>query len=151
MHMQKKRKAQIYVKVTLILLLLFLASGGFYGGLLLVSDPSGQSLQVPPGLLDKLPLSNYLLPALFLNIFFGILPLLAVFGLIFDRKLLFIKMLNPVRQWKWPVTLSFFIGCTLFCWTIGELILWDVNWLSGIYFVLSLIIILFALLAVRET
>ncbi|MHC1707991.1 MAG: hypothetical protein AB9842_10810 [Bacteroidales bacterium] len=150
MNVKKKRKAQNYVKITLILLLLFLSSGGFYGGILLSSDPSGNSLQVPPELLDGLPIRDYLLPGIFLLVFFGILPLIAVYGLIFKRRLWFMEKINPVRNWKWSVTLSFFIGCTLVCWTIGEIILWEPNMLSLVYFGLGIIIVFFSLFAVKE-
>lgn len=150
MHIKKKRKAQAYVVITLILLLLFLASGGFYGGFMLVIDPSGGSLQVPAGFLDKLPINTFLLPGLFLLLFFGILPLLAVSGLIFRKRLAFLMKINPVGNWKWPVTLSFLIGVTLVCWTTGEILLWGMNRLSGIYFCYGLMVTLFSLLAVRE-
>lgn len=150
MHIRKKRKSRRYFKVILLLLLLFLASGGFYGGVLLTIDPSGESLHTPVGLLKNLPIQTFLLPGLFLLIFFGFLPVLAAYGLMFSRRLQFMERINGIRRWKWPVTLSFFIGCALLCWTVGELILWGINTLSLLYCALSILLIAVTLLSARE-
>jgi hypothetical protein len=150
MHSRKKRKSRRYFKAILVLLLLFLASGGFYGGVLLTTDPSGDSLHTPAGLLNNLPLQTFLLPGLFLLFFFGFLPVLAAYGLMFSRRLPFMERINGIRRWKWPATLSFFIGCTLLCWTVGEFILWGINTLSVLYCAISTLLIAVTLLSARE-
>jgi hypothetical protein len=131
-----------YLRISLAILLLFLSSGGFFGGIMLVGDPSGAGLQLPSNMLDHLPLANFLLPGLFLLIFFGFLPLPAATGLIWNSLFGFLSILNPVKKWHWASTLSLFIGIVLVGWTLGGLILWGVNFLSVVYFLLGLLIVL---------
>jgi hypothetical protein len=69
----------------LIFLLLLLAFGGLYGGLAMLLDPSGGSLQMTE-VLPLLPVHDYFLPGLFLLGVMGIFPLFIVYGLWFRPK-----------------------------------------------------------------
>lgn len=65
----------------LLLALLLLALGGLYGGIAMLADPSGRTLALD-AVVHLLPVSNYVLPGLFLLSAFGIAPLLLSFALI---------------------------------------------------------------------
>jgi hypothetical protein len=51
------------------------------GGAAMLADPSGVSMGLLPDLLDSLPLTNFILPGLFLVIVMGILPIGIAWGL----------------------------------------------------------------------
>lgn len=51
------------------------------GGVMLVSDPSGGLLQMPPEWLHGTPFATYLIPGLLLGAALGVLPLFAAFAL----------------------------------------------------------------------
>jgi hypothetical protein len=58
----------------LVLSLVFLALGGMYGGIAMLTDPSGNSLQMAE-ILPLLPVPDYTLPGLFLLFVMGVAPL----------------------------------------------------------------------------
>jgi hypothetical protein len=58
----------------LIFFLLLLALGGFYGGIAMLTDPTGTSLQVAD-VLPLLPVPDYILPGIFLFVVMGLIPL----------------------------------------------------------------------------
>ncbi len=60
----------------LLFLLLFLAMGGIYGGMMLITDPSGEKIQFPPDVIERLPFPNYLIPGIILILGMSVLPLL---------------------------------------------------------------------------
>lgn len=75
----------------LIGLLIVLGLGGIYGGISFIADPTGGAIQIPQSYLQGLPISDYLLPGIFLLTLFGFFPLILAYGL-----------------WKKPMWLSFF-------------------------------------------
>lgn len=87
----------------LIISLLLLALGGFYGGIAMLADPSGTSLQLDT-VLHQLPVPDYILPGVFLLAMMGGLPLLLAFAL-FARP-----------EWPWAVRLSNW-GSHYWAWT----------------------------------
>lgn len=60
------------IKVVCILLLLLNGIGAFYGGLLLIIDPSGSKLGLPLSFLENSPFHNYLIPGIVLLIANGV-------------------------------------------------------------------------------
>jgi len=58
----------------LIILLLLLGIGGLGGGIVMLLEPSGALLNLTPDFLDPLPISNFILPGLFLTIVMGFFP-----------------------------------------------------------------------------
>ena len=44
-------------------------------------DPTGQAMGLPPELLDGLPISNFILPGIFLLVVMGLFPLVIAYGL----------------------------------------------------------------------
>jgi hypothetical protein len=54
------------IKIIVILMLLFNGIGAFYGGLSLITDPTGNKLQLPLAYLEHTPFRNYLIPGIIL-------------------------------------------------------------------------------------
>jgi hypothetical protein len=123
-------KIRILVKISSLLLLLFLSFGAIYGGLYLVIDPSGISLGLPISLIDNTPFTDYLIPGMILFVMIGLLPLsiaaLTVFG---------------VRNYGWFIV---FQGCVLAGWLTVEVIMgiFDPFVHTGYYGVAALLIII---------
>ena len=69
----------------LIITLLLLALGGLYGCITMLADPSGSSLDLD-GVVDQLPVSDYVLPGLLLGTAFGLTPILLAYALIMRPK-----------------------------------------------------------------
>ena len=90
--------------------LIVLGVGGLYGGVLFVLDPSGAAMGVPLSLLDGLPLSDFLVPGLFLLGVMGLAPLALVVAV--------------WRRWPrtWPALMG--LGAVLLLWLAGEFVLW---------------------------
>ena len=65
----------------IILLLVLSLGGGFYGGITMLIDPSGNLLQVAD-VLPLIPVPNFILPGIFLLLVMGVFPLFLAFGLI---------------------------------------------------------------------
>jgi hypothetical protein len=65
-----------FFRITAIVLLSFNAVSALYGGWLLMSDPSGATLELPLRLLDHAPFENYLVPGIILFIANGMFSLL---------------------------------------------------------------------------
>jgi hypothetical protein len=90
--------------------LIVLGLGGLYGGVLFILDPSGARMGVPLSLLEGLPLSDFLLPGLFLLGVMGLAPLALVAAV--------------WRRWPrtWPALIG--LGVVLLLWLAGEFVLW---------------------------
>ena len=61
-----------FYRLASLFLLLFNIVGAFYGGIGLISDPSGASVGLAPELLSKSPFSDYLVPGIVLLVINGI-------------------------------------------------------------------------------
>jgi hypothetical protein len=94
----------------LIVLLVLLGLGGIGGGIPMLLDPSGASMGLPAGLLDQLPINNFILPGLFLIVVMGLIPFVIAFGL------------WKQERWAWLGTLA--QGGMLILWICFQLILW---------------------------
>ena len=70
-----------FIKIIIILLLLFNGIGAIYGGLSLITDPTGSKLQMPQSYLEPTPFRDYLIPGIVLlcvNGFFSFFTLLTI-------------------------------------------------------------------------
>ena len=75
----------------------------------MILDPAGQGMGLPPEMLDRTPFKSFLIPAIILGIFNGILSL--VFAVLIIRK---------NRQGSWFVL---FQGGVLIVWLTAEVIM----------------------------
>ena len=91
-------------------LLVFLSLGGFFGGVAFLADPSGASMGLSTDLLIGTPVSDFLLPGLFLLIVMGIGPLIIVYGL-WKRN-----------SWVWKTAV--FFSLLLIGWIGLQILLW---------------------------
>jgi hypothetical protein len=110
----------------LIFVLLFLALGGFSGGIPMLTDPANGGYLQFAELLPLLPVSNLILPGLFLLVVMGLLPLLLTYALIarptwsgVDRFFQWSK-----HYWAWTTTLIFVVIIALWLAVEGWLVGW---------------------------
>jgi hypothetical protein len=125
--------------------LLFLALGGLYGGIAMLADPSGGSLQLTDTL-PLLPVSDYILPGIFLLVVMGLVPLLLIYGLLARPKWRWAERLSrwSGHHWAWTGTLG--LGVILAVWLIVEGLLIGFEWaIQYITAVDGFLIILFVL------
>jgi hypothetical protein len=97
------------LRIFAIILLLILALNAIVGSLLLISDPSGTSIQIPVELLEDTPFKDYLIPGIILLISNGILSLTVATMTILKSK-----------HYPWFITLQ---GIVLIGWLTVELII----------------------------
>ncbi|MEI6767060.1 MAG: hypothetical protein WCM76_15620 [Bacteroidota bacterium] len=97
------------MRVFTVILLFFNVISAFYGGILLVLDPSGQLMQIPTTLLDSSPFDSFLIPGLILLIVIGAGSLMTAILTIRKSK----------QFYKWVVTM----GSGLIIWILTELIM----------------------------
>ncbi|MHC4440744.1 MAG: hypothetical protein ACYS3S_25630, partial [Planctomycetota bacterium] len=103
----------------LLFFLLFLALGGLYGGIAMLADPSGGSLQLTE-ILPMLPVSDFILPGIFLLVVMGLTPLLLIYGLLIRPKWRWAERLSgwSGHHWSWTGTIG--LGIALAIWLIIE-------------------------------
>lgn len=75
-----------FTKIISLVLLAINGIGAIYGGLSLILDPSGESIQFPDGTLDNSPFTNYLIPGIILLVVNGVLSILTFILLIIKHK-----------------------------------------------------------------
>lgn len=101
-------KRPLLVKL-LIACILFQAISGIFGGVGLIIDPSGKTLNIPLIWLQDSPFSDYFIPGIILFTILGVFPLIISVGLI-RGKLLF---------WRLTLILAF----ALIVWILVEIII----------------------------
>jgi hypothetical protein len=121
-----KKKLRIFSLVLLFLL----GSSAIGGGWMLISDPSGFSMELPIELLNPTPFDNYLLPGIILLVAIGILSIVVA--------------ILSIRQ---TVNYTLFIilqGVILFIWLTTELIM-NIEFYHTLYhlplYIISLLLI----------
>jgi hypothetical protein len=97
------------MRVLTIILLFFNVISAFYGGILLVLDPSGELMQIPAALLQSSPFDSFLIPGLILLIVIGTGSLITAILTIRKSK----------SYYKWVVTM----GSGLIIWILTELLM----------------------------
>jgi hypothetical protein len=123
-------------RTLLVIVLVFLSLSGLFGILFLV-DPSGELVEMPLSLLDKLPLDTFFLPGLFLLIVYGIGSSVITYGLL--------------RQLFWAPVAGLLLGLVLIGWVIGQIILWGTPvMLQYIYMTVGVVILLLSLIVRKQ-
>jgi hypothetical protein len=104
-----------------LFLLFFTSVSAIYGGMSLISDPSGGMLKIPPEWLERIPFRDYLIPGIILFVFNGMFSLV-----------IFILTLMRYRHYALLVV---FQGCTLFIWIVVQVIMFQalffLHWICG--------------------
>ena len=117
---KKSRPVAIYVLIALEVLLAFL---GFFSGGSFLKDPSGESHDMDTTILEGTPVGDFTLVGLFFVIAYGILPVLAVYGLWRLPRWRWTDAVNKWtgQNWAWSATVA--IGVILIVWIVVEVIL----------------------------
>lgn len=125
---------------------MFLGLGGIYGGVAMLSDPTGRAIQMED-ILHLLPVPNFILPGLFLFVVMGLLPILLSIGLIREPDWSWANKLSAWSKHYWAWTGTVAVGMTLFVWLAFQGILIGFQWpiqyatlMNGVLIVLTAII-----------
>lgn len=126
--------------------LLFLSLGGLYGGIAMLLDPSGKSLQMIE-VLPLLPVPNYVLPGLFLLFVMGLIPLLLIYSLLTCPNWPWIEPFFRWSNYHWAWTGTILLTLLLATWLIIEGLLIGFEWpIQYVTAVNGILILVFALL-----
>ena len=129
----------------LLFFLLFLALGGLYGGIAMLTDPTGGSLQMTE-ILPLLPVPDFILPGLFLLFAMGLAPLILTYGLLARPNWTWAERISgwSGHHWAWSGTLA--LAAVLALWLVVEGLLIGFQWpIQYVPAVDGLLIVLFAL------
>ena len=96
-------------RIIVLILLSILAINAIGGSLYLITDPSGEAIQIPIELLDGTPFNNYLIPGIILLFAIGILSPVTI-----------ILTIKNDKHYPWFIILQ---GCVLIGWLTVELML----------------------------
>ncbi|MFZ5822198.1 MAG: hypothetical protein ACOYYJ_20095 [Chloroflexota bacterium] len=107
--------------------LVFLALGGLYGGVAMLADPSGGSLQMTE-ILPLLPVPDYTLPGLFLLFVMGLAPLFLAYALLARPNWPWAESISrwSGHHWAWTGTVA--LGVALALWLVVEGIMIGFEW-----------------------
>ena len=110
----------------LILGLLFLSLGGFSGCIPMLADPANGGYLQLAHILPLLPVSNFVLPGLFLLGVMGLFPLLLTYTLITRPNWAWVGALLKWSKhyWAWTATLIFVVIIAIWLVYEGRLIGW---------------------------
>ena len=129
----------------LIFILLILATGGgLYGGITMLIDPTGDLLGVADAL-PLLPVSNFILPGIFLTVVMGLFPLTLIYGLLARPNWSWVDSFFNWSNYIWPWTATIALVVILTIWLAIEGFLMGFFAITYVTAVLGLLILLFAL------
>jgi len=130
----------------LVFWLAFLSLGGLYGGIAMLLDPSGGSLQMTE-VLSLLPVPNYVLPGLFLLFIMGILPLFLIYGLLVRPNWSWLDSIFRQIKYYWAWTGTVILCVILAIWLLAEGALigfkWPIQYVTAVNGLFILIFIFF--------
>ena len=122
--MKSSRERAVYI--LLGCLQVFIGLGAVGGGLMLVLDPSGESMGIPLELLKDSPFPDYLIPGLVLLVVNGIFSLVA-------SRITFAGS-------RWTSKVAIGLGLFLMCWIAIQVIIFKgPHWLHILYFMLGFV------------
>ena len=144
MEKQNKNGFSVYL---LWIIVLFQAASGIYGGIALITDPTGESLNMPITFLQGTPFTNYLIPGLILFILLGMLPTITFFGLVSRKRWKWADALNIYSNKHWSWAFSLYISIMLIFWIDMQVMLIGYNhFIQTLYALVGLAMLVFALL-----
>ena len=119
------------MKTFLFILISFIALTSTFSGLLMISKPDGEIMNLPLSLLEETPFKDFLIPGILLTAIVGCVNLLAV---IYNIK-------RHVNRYNWAMA----GGIMITGWIITQMILIHAaHWLHFIYLGIGLLIMLIA-------
>jgi hypothetical protein len=111
-----------------LVLLFFLGLSALPAAITIISDPSGNNIGMPLDLLDHTPFQDFLIPAILLGLFNGVMSLL--FAILVLRK-------HPLQSW-----MILFQGITLAVWlTVEVLMKIYYSYLTLPYYVVAILLL----------
>ena len=139
-------------ELVLLILIILLSLGAFFGGIILILDPSGDLLGLPADFVNLSPFGDLLIPGIILTTLLGVFPLGVFFALIYkpNSDLLDKFRLDFTQHWSW--NFSIYVGIAVIFWINFQVLVIDsFDILHFTYITWGVIIILVANLpAVRE-
>ncbi len=119
------------MKTILFILVSFIAFTSTISGLLMISYPNGEIMDLSLSLLDKTPFKNFLVPGILLTVLVGAVNMLAVFY----------NMQRHASRYNWAIAGAVMISG----WIIVQMILIEAaHWLHFLYLGIGILIILLA-------
>jgi hypothetical protein len=104
---------------TLVTFLLILAMCGILGGYTLASDPSGKSMGLAE-VLPLLPVSDFLLPGIFLFVVMGVIPFALAYSLMARKRSPLAESLTGWSKHHWSWTSTVLLGIVLVVFLVME-------------------------------
>ena len=117
---RKARPAVIYVLIALEALLAFL---GFFSGISFLLSPSGESHGMDTSILEGTPVGDFTLVGLFFVVAYGVLPILAIYGLWKLPRWRWTDAINKWTKQNWAWTATAATGIILIVWIAVEVAL----------------------------
>ncbi len=130
----------------LALILVFQSLGGLFGGLSLVSSPSGEIMKMPVSILEGSPFHDFLVPGLIFLLFLGLLPGILAFALLRSPEWNRAGVLNMYPGIHWASTYSLYTGIMLVIWILAEIIWIEDDILHTFFGLLSVVIVVLTLM-----
>jgi len=139
----KSRSIEIYILVILVAIESF---GALYGGINLVNDPSGESINLPLKLLEGSIFNNFIIPGIILFLALGFFPFMLIFPLLFKPKWPLMNVLNIYPSYHWAWTYTIYTAIMLISWiNIQMMILTTSSVLQGVFGLMGVLILIVAL------
>jgi len=139
----KSKSVEIYF---LIIVMAMEALGAIFGGVNLLSDPSGESIRLPIKLLEGTIFNSYIIPGVILFLLLGFFPLFLIFPLIFKPNWPIINGLNIYKGYHWAWTYTLYTALMLIIWiNVQMMILGTGSVIQGAFGLLGVLILILTL------
>jgi hypothetical protein len=141
------RRGRPFALYPLLLVIGVLSIAGLGGGWSMISDPTGEAMRADLTWLEGTPVSDFLLPGLFLFVAYGVFGAILIGGLWTRRSFGPLRTLDrrTGHHWAWWGTIA--IGTVLVAWIVYELfVIPDIIWLQPALAAMGLAIVGFAML-----
>lgn len=106
----------ILLLLLLSIVLVFLSFGGIYGGYYLITDPTGESMQMSLSALQNTPFRDYTLPGYVLMFVYGFGSLVVLYGLWSRAPLPFVSAITRWTHEFWAWDFALLLGVVLIVW-----------------------------------